>query len=125
MKLGQHVKLKVRSGISPMFPSYGIHTFEGTVIPPLPWMSKNHVRISTGNKRFPYSIINLKDVVGRRVTTGKLDTTEPYTYKSLTSDSSGKVYDLTRDNSTGRITCTCPGFGFRKSCKHVNLFDKL
>ena len=33
--------------------------------------------------------------------------------------SNGKIYLLTK-NSNGKYTCTCQGFTFRHTCKHVN-----
>lgn len=33
--------------------------------------------------------------------------------------SNGKVYLLTK-NSNGKYNCTCPGFTFRHTCKHIN-----
>lgn len=33
--------------------------------------------------------------------------------------SNGKVYLLTK-NSNGKYTCTCPGYTFRHTCKHIN-----
>lgn len=32
--------------------------------------------------------------------------------------SNGKVYLLTK-NASGKYSCTCPGFSFRHTCKHV------
>jgi hypothetical protein len=32
--------------------------------------------------------------------------------------SNGKVYLLTK-NASGKYSCTCPGFTFRHTCKHV------
>ena len=32
--------------------------------------------------------------------------------------SNGKVYLLTKNNS-GKYSCTCPGFTFRHTCKHI------
>lgn len=33
--------------------------------------------------------------------------------------SNGKVYLLTK-NPNGKYTCTCPGYTFRHTCKHIN-----
>jgi hypothetical protein len=33
--------------------------------------------------------------------------------------SNGKVYLLTK-NASGKYNCTCPGFTFRHTCKHLN-----
>ena len=35
-------------------------------------------------------------------------------FKSKTSKSVYKVYDY-----SGRITCNCPGFTFRRNCRHI------
>lgn len=46
-----------------------------------------------------------------------LDSFFGVTERRKVEGSKGAVYELTKTN--GKWTCTCPGFEFRKDCKHV------
>ena len=39
----------------------------------------------------------------------------------VASDTTDAVY-IVRREATGEFTCTCPGFMYRKYCKHIRLF---
>jgi hypothetical protein len=47
----------------------------------------------------------------------KSESEEPKVIK--VKGSKGNTYLITLF-PTGKKTCTCPGFGFRKTCKHIN-----
>ena len=36
----------------------------------------------------------------------------------------GRKYTVTQDN-TGALRCTCPGFGYRRQCHHVDVITEL
>lgn len=36
----------------------------------------------------------------------------------------GVTYTISQDD-TGRLWCTCPGFGYRRTCKHVETMEQL
>jgi hypothetical protein len=77
------------------------------------WCKSEEIAISTGNKEFPFRIIQRKWI---REMDGK-----PYSFEvkekkeevRLVKGSNGKVYEVTSHS------CTCPGFTFRGTCKHV------
>lgn len=46
-------------------------------------------------------------------------------YKYTVNGQDGKPKYLLAHNSTGKWTCTCPGFKYRKQCKHVNALETL
>ena len=49
---------------------------------------------------------------------GKPVTESKPTNATEVTGSNGKVYLLTK-NSSGKYSCTCPGFTFRHTCKHI------
>lgn len=51
----------------------------------------------------------------------KYNTNKEFKFKSSTSD---REYTVKVDYQ-GRLTCTCPGFGFRRFCKHINEVSTL
>ena len=78
------------------------------------WLTDSQIAVSTGQEDFPFRVIERKYI---REIDGK-----PYEFRNknkkdvvrLVQGSKGKVYEV-----TGSYRCTCPGFTFRGSCKHL------
>jgi hypothetical protein len=90
---------------------------EGEVVPTPKWAEPGTICLTTGDERFPVRmiapdmIVSIDDVVANN---------KPVDTKVLVvPGSKGASYTVTR-SPTG-TTCTCAGFGFRKSCKHISL----
>lgn len=79
------------------------------------WAKPEEIAISTDNPEFPFRIIQRKWI---REMDGK-----PYSFEitakkeevRLVQGSNDKVYEVTSNS------CTCPGFTFRGSCKHIGV----
>jgi hypothetical protein len=79
------------------------------------WCKPHELAVSTDNREFPFRIIQRKWI---REIDGK-----PYSFEGeekketvrLVQGSNGKVYEVTSHS------CTCPGFTFRGSCKHLEI----
>ena len=77
------------------------------------WVGPEDIAVSTGDKEFPFRVIQRKLIV-------EIDG-KPYEFKPkqqkeqvrLVEGSKGKIYKVTSHS------CTCPGFTFRGTCKHV------
>lgn len=116
LQVGQTVELKVK-GQDNRLNGDGtrINTFKGKVQMRCHYDPPNTIRLFTGNKNFPVSVIRLANIVevsGKKFSFGSADTQE---WK--VAGSKGAMYTVTRTGST--YHCTCPGFGFRHHCKHV------
>lgn len=91
--------------------------YEGDVVAAPKWAEKDTVCLTTGNPDFPVrflapdAIVSMDDVA---VTAPKPVTD---TRVVQVEGSKGQTYTVTI--SPQGKSCTCPGFGFRKSCKHV------
>ena len=82
------------------------------------WFAPDEIGITTGNPDFPFRRIRrerIVDVNGTKFTPPpKVERTE---FK--VTGSRGDIYTVIKEGS--RSTCTCPGYSFRKSCKHLSV----
>jgi hypothetical protein len=82
------------------------------------WFAPDEIGITTGNPDFPFRRIRrerIVDVNGTKFTPPpKVERTE---FK--VTGSKGNTYTVIKEGS--RATCTCPGYSFRKTCKHLEM----
>ena len=95
----------------------------GTVVPSNPWDAPDTFCVSTGDKDWPKAVIPMHRVASILYHSGKPEdgkAVENSTVKVLKVEGSkGNVYTVTKEGA--RYTCTCPGFTFRKQCKHLGM----
>lgn len=75
--------------------------------------SEQYLCLTTGQKDFPVRVIDRTKIIGSKVTVPNKKETK------VIKGSKGQEYILTKTNN--RWSCTCPGFEFRKDCKHVRV----
>lgn len=94
-------------------PEYNVYS--GTVVRER-WYAPNQIGLTTGEKQFKVRVIEIENIMGTETedTVVQLSTSRIWTVEG----SKGNAYTVSLDN--GHYDCTCPGFGFRKQCKHVN-----
>lgn len=88
------------------------HIYEGDEVK-VKWVTKDQLALSTGNPEFPFRVIERKYI---REIDGQpygFEVREKQEQVRLVKGSNGKVYEVTSHS------CTCPGFTFRSTCKHV------
>lgn len=103
-------------GHSPVDSSEILQKYTGTVVPSAKYDPPGTFRMSTDISDFPFRVITYACVVEVN------DRTVCYQQQMkeevrLVKGSKGDTYTVRTVN--GRSTCTCPGFGFRKTCKHI------
>jgi hypothetical protein len=87
-------------------------TYEGDEVK-LKWIQPNQMALSTGSKDFPERVLERSLIIEIDGLPYSYDHKPKYTVKQVRG-SKGKVYTVTGDHH-----CTCPGFTFRGSCKHL------
>ena len=77
------------------------------------WVKPEEIAVSTGSPEFPFRIIQrkyIREIDGKPY---KFEVKEKKEQVRFVKGSNGKVYEVTSHS------CTCPGFTFRGTCKHV------
>jgi hypothetical protein len=96
-------------------------TYAGAVYPRQKWQSPKTLNLTTGMPDFPWRELQDAQIVEVRAGDQKITPL----IEAVSQDrvwevagSKGNVYTVTE--SAGKRTCTCAGFTFRHSCKHIN-----
>lgn len=98
-------------------------TFNGVVVRSEPYDPKGSFRM-TGDKFMPTRVISMGCVLainGVSPTTNIPTVKVPATSRTfkVASSKPGNFYEVVMD-STGDMTCPCPGFGFKHRCSHID-----
>ena len=105
---------------------YDYHEYIGTVVPSNKWDAPGTFKLHTGRPEHPDSIIPINRVHSLEALDGSDILTGPDSAGSTARwevpGSKGNVYVVTKE--TDRFSCSCPGFQFRKSCKHLSMVDQ-
>lgn len=124
---GSTVTIKVRNPVWPRRSAYAsymhipeFNEYTGTVV-------RNHKAIGAGqvgitahdpnNPDFNLRIIDIDRIVGFEDSAEAVQAKSEYRTWTV-KGSKGSEYVVTQDR--GQYSCTCPGFGFRRACKHVD-----
>lgn len=100
-------------------------TFHGVVVRSESWLQPHEFNVKTGNPKYPTSTISLKNVDKITYVSGsgrKIHTQSDIREFKVLSKSTGKMYFV---KVTGtKVTCDCPGYTFRRACKHIDAVAK-
>jgi hypothetical protein len=97
--------------------THGSKTFTGRVLKPYRWLSDRQFTLS-GDTEMPVRVIDGRYVTSLVVHSGSSLSVDTGVRVRQVAGSRGAVYTVTHDNRG--IRCTCPGFQFRKSCRHLS-----
>lgn len=89
-------------------------TFEGNEVQ-VKWLKPDEIALSTDNPEFPFRVIKRHMIVSidNKSYEQKNTTVKTFSVKG----SKGDTYTVTV--GSGKYHCTCSGFQFRKTCKHI------
>lgn len=97
-------------------PQQEFFVYEGDPVPAYKWSEQGTVCLTTGDPRWPVREIHPQNIVSIDETPQQVKPkTDTETW--VVEGSRGAKYTVTV-GPHGR-SCTCPGFGFRRSCKHT------
>lgn len=101
--------------------------YKGKVVGSADYDPKDSIRI-TGDHQMPIRVITKAKIVNYNGKpfkyTPTLDPKKPAPPKTVQVEGSkGKTYTLTIKED-GSKSCSCPGFGFRGSCKHIDNYKE-
>lgn len=126
LAIGNTVTIKVtnimwtsRHLYAPGVVSNEFHYYTGTIMREK-WFADDEVGITTGDPSFSFRRIKRKRILavnGATVTHSPMPTVERI--ERIVAGSKGNTYTVIKDGP--RSSCTCPGFSFRKTCKHLEL----
>jgi hypothetical protein len=99
--------------------SYFEHEITGEQLTNIKWLTPDEIAISNPNHPNGFSILHKKNIVWIRDSLGKKATVKvDADYQQWTvKGSKGNEYLVIR--SKGQYNCSCPGFTYRKSCRHI------
>lgn len=102
---------------------YRYNEYVGEVLPSNRWDPPGTFKLLTRRPEFPESVIALSNVVEMAAPNGALlAKTAVQQAKTVNIDNGkGSVYTVIFDGSRWR--CNCPGFEFRKNCRHLKLAE--
>lgn len=79
------------------------------------WAKPDELALTTGNPEFPVRIIQRNTIIS--IDGSSVAQSESKATTKVVKGSKGQEYIVT--HADGKWNCTCPGFQFRKTCKHV------
>ena len=87
-------------------------TFIGVVVDPYRWLDADEFCLQTGNKEFPVSVINLKNVVDLKILKGSATAIRKFKVAGTKGE-----YIVTLSGK--HFSCGCIGFKYYNKCKHI------
>ena len=121
--VGDIVTIKVRNALYDMRDRYAngyvgpeFTEYTGEIVHQK-WYGDDKIGLTTDMRHFPVRVIDKARIV--EVMGAKVDYVPVKSNRETITvqGSKGKTYTIIKEN--GKATCSCPGFGFRKTCKHV------
>lgn len=124
LTVGNTVTIKVKNILWPSRHLYApgvvsqeFNTYTGTVMREK-WFDSDEIGLTTGNPDFTFRRIKRERIV--EVNGATVEYIKPVETPKVSIEvkgSKGDTYIVTKEH--GKSSCTCPGFGFRRTCKHL------
>jgi hypothetical protein len=121
--LGQPVTVTVKHALGHVRDRYAFHipetvTYSGTVTRE-PWFESDDIGITSDVPWYPVRRIRLNRIVKIGDTPVQFQPKTEHKKVITVPGSKGNTYTVTKES--GRTSCTCTGYTFRKTCKHLSL----
>lgn len=114
------MRVKVRNQLYPMRSSYSypipeFNTYEGEQVANPKWVLPGSICLATGDPEWPMRVLDVDSIVSVDAESKTVSVADVKVFHVAGSKGSSYTVTIT---PKGR-TCTCPGFGFRNTCKHI------
>ena len=99
--------------------AYCEHEITGEILNNIKWLQPDEIAVTNPKHPNGFSIIHKKNILWIQDLQGKKSTVkiDPEYQQRTVQGSKGNEYLVIR--SKGQYNCTCPGFTYRKSCRHI------
>jgi hypothetical protein len=99
--------------------NYCEHEITGVQLNNIKWLTPDEIAVANPAHPNGFSIIHKKNIVWIQDLAGKQATVkiDPDYRQWTVKGSTGKEYLVIRQK--GQYNCTCPGFTYRKNCRHI------
>lgn len=120
------MRVTVRNQLYPMRSSYAypipeFNIYEGEQVDNPKWVLPGSICLATGDPNWPVRILDPDSIVSVDKENKTVSVADVKVFQ--VPGSKGSSYTVTI-GPKGR-TCTCPGFGFRNTCKHITVDSPL
>ena len=124
LNVGDVVTVKVRNSLYHARDRYAngyigpeFNEYTGTVVQQK-WYGDDKIGLTTDMPHFPVRVLSRENIV--EVSGAKFDYAPVKSARETITvqGSKGNTYIVTKEN--GKATCTCPGYSYRKSCRHID-----
>lgn len=127
LQVGNTVTIKVKNILWPSRHLYApgvvqneFNVYTGTIMREK-WFDSDEIGITTGDPEFTFRRINRERIVevNGAVVDYKAPIVDNKRVEITVQGSKGNTYIVTKEGT--KKSCTCPGFSFRRTCKHLEL----
>ena len=124
LTVGNTVTVKVRNSLYDVRDRYAngyvgpeFNEYTGIVVHEK-WYGDDKIGLTTDMKHFPVRVLSRANIV--EVMGAKVDYTPVKSSRETITvqGSKGNTYIVTKEN--GKVSCSCPGYSYRKSCRHID-----
>ena len=118
-QVGAEIRVQVRNPFAArqIPPQPEITEYAGRVLDPYRWLTDREFCM-TGDEAWPIRVMNLALIEDIQFVSGTGQEIDTTAQSWQVAGSRGNTYTVNRSRSTW--TCTCPGFQFRKNCRHIS-----
>ena len=122
------MKVKVRNHLYPMrnryaYPIPEFNTYEGEQVPNPKWVLPGTICLATGDPNWPMRVLDADSIVNADADSKTVSVTVSVADNKVfqVAGSKGASYTVTIGSKGSH--CSCPGFSFRNTCKHIGTLD--
>lgn len=117
--VNSQIRIRVRDNFSPRMipPGPSSREYQGRVLDSYRWLTDRQFCME-GDADWPVRVIHVDNVIEMELLSGSMHEVDVGVKSWTVEGSRGNKYQVAKDRQGW--TCTCPGFQFRRQCRHVS-----